>query len=538
MQSLNIVSIYSRLKSILPISIIFIIALGVRAFLFDQSRVIAADGISYINIARSIFDNFNFSSSSHFPPLYPILIGILSNFTPYDEIAGKLVSTIMGSLLVIPIFLLGKEVSCNKTGYIASIITALSPPLIGISGIVLSQSTYITLLVTALYLCWKSFHSNSWKMALAAGFMFGASYLTRPEAVIVLIGISLVCPFFSSADFKQKDNLKLLVCIWSSFFILAFPYILLLHKIYGSWQLTGKSSVTLADSLGWYLNRPDLKRELDFSGLTYLDIVKHYPDFIWRNTLKNIPDALAQLRPHIWLLVLLGLASTFFSTEKRRHLLFFGASFLPLGIIIIFFWIDSHYFSPYVPILYIMGGEGLICLENGMSRIFSHYTLPKLGELAPWSLILGITLALTAIMPTLMANRDTPYHFSQDGARYDHKLIGLMLRKYLPPKSKVMAKSGRIVFYGDFQHVDIPQASLPDILQAAKNNKTRYLIADGTLAQARPQLAPFVAPLFTLPEQLFSTGPFETTDLPGGLHLILLYKDPSSVGVAVYEFPG
>ncbi|OGU15952.1 MAG: hypothetical protein A2076_04735 [Geobacteraceae bacterium GWC2_53_11] len=530
-------TLHKRIKTILPLGLVFLVALGVRIILFGQGKVIAADGIGYVNIARAIFHDFNFSAASHFPPLYPIFIGMFSYLTPYDEMAGKIVSTIMGSLLVIPLYLLGTELFSKRVGYIASILAALSPTLVFLSGIVLSQSTYITLLVTALYLCWRTFKTNSRTMSLATGFMFGAAYLTRPEAIIVFVGISVVYLFFRPENLTAARTLKLLLFAWGAFLILAFPYILLLHKIYGTWQLTGKSSVTLADSLGWYLNRPDLKREPGFAGLTYLDIVKNYPDFLWKNAAKNILIAASLQQPLMWALAAAGCISAFFSTDTWRRLLFLGAALLPLVIIITFYFVDDIYFSPYIPIVYMLSGNGLIAVENGINRVSARFGLFRFSELTPWALLFGIALAITAIAPSIMADRNTPYHFSQDGARYDHKLIGLMLKKQLPPKSRVMVKSGRIAFYGDFQQVDIPQATLPVILQAAKTDKARYLVADGSLFGARPQMEPYLTPLLIPQEQISTSGPFgQMPNFPGGLRLVFLYKDPASVGVAVYEF--
>lgn len=527
-----------NLLTTVPLGLIFLVALSIRIFYSWHDRVIAADGISYINVAQSIITRFDFSAAGHFPPLYPILIGIFSYVTPYDEVAGKVVSTIMGSVLVFPLYLLGKELFTQRVGYIAAVLTALSPALAGISAIVLSQSTYITILVTALYLCWSSFKSTSYRRSVAAGFMFGAAYLSRPEAILVFAGISAVLLFFRPATLSPKDNLKLLLCTWTAFFITALPYIVLLHNIFGTWQLTGKSSVTLADSLGWYLKRPDLKREPGFAGLTYLDIVTQYPDFLWKNTIKNLPAAWAELPFHIWLISLLGVISAFLSLAKWRRLLFLGSTFLPLGIIIVFFWIDGHYFSPCIPILFLFTGEGLLTVEKGVHWIFNRIGHVKLAESIPFAFLFGIAIATVSILPGLLVDRSTPYHFSQDGARYDHKLIGLKLKKLLPPKAKVMVKSGRIAFYGDFQRIDIPQASLAEILQAAKDGNARYLIADGTLLSARPQMEPFFIPLLVTQEQVFTSGPFEQLPVfPGGLRLLFLYKDPASVGVAVYEFP-
>ncbi|BCS55506.1 glycosyltransferase family 39 protein [Geobacter sp. SVR] len=521
------------LSRFLPLAAVLGIAVTVRIILFWQDKVIAADGISYVTIAREIFRTFDFTSATHFPPLYPILIGLFKYVTPSDEMAGKVASAVMGSILVIPLYLLGKELFSKKVGYVGALLAALSPPLIAISGIVLSQATYITLLVTALLLYWKGFAEKSRILAFGGGLLFGASYLTRPEAVIVFAGMSAAFFCLRSDGVSRKDNGILILAGCGGFVLMALPYMFLLHRVYGGWQLTGKSSVTLADSLGWYLNRPDLKREYGFAGLSYLDVVRRYPDFLWKNSAKNLPVAWAELPTYLWLLAGLGFSGLAYARNWRTMLLV-AAALLPLSVIIVFFWIDSHYFSPYIPIVLILAAGGLDSLERAAGRIFPF--LSRGGKSLSWASAIAVAAAVFAIAPALLADRTTSYDFSQDGARYDHKLIGLMLRDRLPPQSRVMVKSGRIAFYGEFQHVDIPQASLPEIMEAARAGKARYLVADGTLFGARPQLEPFLVPLLIQQDKVMSTGPFPPVpNLPPGVRLVLLYKDPASVGVAVYE---
>ena len=61
-------SYFNKTKSLLPIGLVVVASFIVRIILFWQDKVIAADGISYVNISRSIFRGEGFAASTHFPP--------------------------------------------------------------------------------------------------------------------------------------------------------------------------------------------------------------------------------------------------------------------------------------------------------------------------------------------------------------------------------------------------------------------------------------------------------------------------------------
>jgi hypothetical protein len=67
--------------------------------------VISNDGIGYVYAARGLASgNIGSLTCNGF---YVLLIWIFSFFTPNFEIAGRLVSVLFGSFLVVPLYLLG-----------------------------------------------------------------------------------------------------------------------------------------------------------------------------------------------------------------------------------------------------------------------------------------------------------------------------------------------------------------------------------------------------------------------------------------------
>jgi len=88
----------------------------VRFYYLQFYDVISADGVSYVTIARDFIAGRGLGSALHYPPFYPILLGLASTVFHDFETAGLAVSIVMGSLLVVPVYLLGAEFFDKRVG--------------------------------------------------------------------------------------------------------------------------------------------------------------------------------------------------------------------------------------------------------------------------------------------------------------------------------------------------------------------------------------------------------------------------------------
>ena len=106
----------------------------------------------------------------------------------------------------------------------------------------------------------------------------------------------------------------------------------------------------------------------------------------------------------------------------------------------------------------------------------------------------------------------------------------------LPKGSKIMTRWGRIFFYADMQNVGFPQDSARKTFEHAIEKKADFIVVDGVLIGMRPQLAILFKPFYSGEGSILKV--FDEGDgyrpFPW-LKLHLLYKDPSSVGLAVYK---
>lgn len=534
-------SVHLTRGDLLLMGALFLAALGIKFYFLQFYRVISSDGVAYAQIARDILDGRGLAGATHFPPFYPLLVALFHTMFSDIELAGRLAAMFMGSLLVVPVYLLGREFFDRRVGIMAAVLVMAWPSLRQWSNEVMSQSTYITLVLLGAYLVWRACRNRSLAYAVAGGVSMGLAHLTRSEGVLVFLALSLVL----TVDAAIQRNGRQFACLlagWGAFVVVFLPYAYFLHEVTGTWQLTGKSRVALADSLMEYLGRPDLKRDPAFQEIRYLDVVRQYPDFLRQNSAGNLKKFAREfVPPVIWLFGLLGFCTGGWSREHLKERAFLVATFAPLGIIIVFFFIGPEYIQPYLPVFFLWVSAGALWMETralalvGMDR---HPLLTLRGAGGMFSLAATVLFALYLLAGQVPADRNMPYHFSQDGGRYDHKRIGLLLNEYLPKSSRIMTRWGRVGFYADRGWVDMPQASLEEIVATARKSGARYIVVDGALVGLRPQLGVLYEPLFVEGASgVYVEKGAGFRPVPG-LKLFFLFRDPSSVGVAVYEVMG
>jgi len=527
-------------KDLLLLGILFLAALLIRLYFLQFYRVISADGVGYVLAARDIVSGAGLGKMTIYGVIYPALVALASLLTGDMELAGRLVSIFMGSLLVVPLYLISLEFFSRRVGVLACLMVLVWSPLRSWSCEVMTQATYITLLLTGLYLAWVAIRKRSPLTSFFAGVVMALSYLTRPEALVTFA--ALVAAMIAAAlllHIPRQRLLTILLAAGVGFVLPLLPYLALVHSVTGKWQLAGKTGNTVADALSDYLGRPDLKNEPGFQGIGILDVIRSYPGFLWPNFLGNLRKTWETMLPgYLWAMALTGFLTYGWDRERISRQLFLIASFAPLLVIMVFFFVGPEYLQPYLPVLFLWAGSGLVWLERtlaGLAGVEKRPVISRAISVVPVSVLLVVGVALSALVTQVPANGNEPYHFSQDGARYDHKRIGLLLKQVLPPHSRIMTRFGRISFYAEMEQVMVPQAGIPELIEAAIRNKARYIVIDGVLAQMRPQFEPLYLPLIIGNEKVYYLERGTGYGPVPNLRLLFLYKDPSSVGVVVYE---
>lgn len=519
---------------VLAITLLVLAAFLLRYLSIPPYQVIAADGPSYVAISRQIFERFDFTGSIHYPPFYPVLIGLANQLLHDYEAAGRWVSLVTGSLLPLPVYLLGRGVYGRGAGYVAAAIAMVWPEFIFQSSTVLAYSTYFTLLTTGLWLLWLAHGRKSSVQAAASGIVLALAYLTRQEAFISLVAVCFCLATATLWRERTPVSLKPLLVACAVFAAAVFPYVLMVHNVMGIWTMAGKSVVTLTDALGYYLNRFDLQREPGFAKIGIMDLIRDYPGYFPYTFKVN----LAALRDIVPLPLLLTAAAGFLLPGRKERgadaRWFIAGALFPVFILLTVFLVSGAYVAPYLPFVFILCGHGMVSLETVLLERLTGRR-PVAGGICWLSAAIVSVYLLYGAWQVIPRKPPPPYTLQMDGGRYDEKLMGMMLKRYLPPGSLIMTRSGRIAFYSGLPRVDIPQADLETIIRTAREQKVRYLVVDGRQITLRPQLGRLLEPLEGPDYRYFVTLPQGQEVLPG-LFCRLLFRDYETQGVVVYEF--
>lgn len=221
------------------------VALALRlGLLFGVEHVITPDGVMYAGLARELAaGRFGEGLSTYWPPLYPSLVAAASLVVADVELAGRLVSAVAGALVVLPVYRLALDSYGRDAARLSCALAALHPLLVYYSTLVLTESVYTLLFACGVAAGWSAVSEVSARKFMAAGALFGACYLLKPEAagfVLLLVAFVTAARVFSGRKASPKDSLLGACGTVAGFLVVASPYLLYLRRETGGWILSGK----------------------------------------------------------------------------------------------------------------------------------------------------------------------------------------------------------------------------------------------------------------------------------------------------------
>ena len=518
----------------IAILLLCVVALGIRLYLYRFNDVISVDGTGYVGTARKLMSG-DISGLGYYG-FYPVLVW-LTGMTGIDlETAAQLVSVVMGGLLVVPLYLLGQALFSRTTALAACIVSLVWSSHLFVSCIVANQSTYTTLALTAVYLVMRMFERRLFSYGCWAGIVMGLAFFTRPEAFLLF----LVMPLAYVLENRREPRAvwRPIVAYGAAFAVIFFMNMLLIHHFSGTWQLSAKTSSALGDSLSYYLKIRDVNLIPGGKSIGYLELITRYPGFILTNPIQNLKTIVETTLPiSLWLLAVIGFISGGMSGEMTIKRLYLICTFAPLAVIILFYYINGGYMEPYLPVLFLWCAEGGCSVERFVTQripVPAGYCAEKLIRYTAGVLIASCIYAVVLFVPQIPVKRDpSTYTWQDDDCRFDHKRLGLMLKQYLPP-GKVMTRWARLAYYSGHEMVAIPNTDIKGIERAAYAGGARFLVLYGGSNGADAQLDYLLEPLNRIPESYFYVTPVTTVTQPG-LYPYLVYSNPHSLGLIVYE---
>src|SRR5262249_44854874 len=173
------------------------ITAALRVWLLCHKEVPARDSISFISLAWQFEHRpwLQALKDAEQHPAYPLLVLAASvpvrAWAPAPDallmqFAAQLVSVVAGTLLVIPMFYLGRELFSRGVGFWAALLFQCLPASSRVLSDGISEATFLLFATTGLFCGVLGLHRRrAWYFA-ACGVCGGLAYLTRPEGGLIV----------------------------------------------------------------------------------------------------------------------------------------------------------------------------------------------------------------------------------------------------------------------------------------------------------------------------------------------------------------
>jgi 4-amino-4-deoxy-L-arabinose transferase-like glycosyltransferase len=451
----------------------FCAALILRLILLFWPEVIHNDGAEYVRAARLIHSGDWLGGMA--PPLYPFLI-YLTDFLVGDyERAAILVSLAAGTLLVLPVYALAQEIANRQTARLAAVLTVVQPALYLYSGSVLSDATYTLFLTTAILCAWRAISRGAVVWAALFGLTLALSYLVRPEAIVFLIVFGPWAFFYRrESPAPAAKRLFLVLIALAVFAAAASPYLVGLRRIYGSWQISGKATIStnIRDKEGLTIapelipDRPYLpkKRTISLWGMA-----RNPGDFALR-AVRGFLKALYQfqqvLTPILFLLALIGLLSRRQRQGRGAVDLFLLCHFIALfALVLPLFWITRRHTLQLLPAAIPWAASGMIELSVRMK-----------GRHREEGLWRALPLVLCAVLVAGLWVWGLVLHRSAVEHRGIQKEMGIWMKEHLPLDARVACLLPQEAFYARRQWIRLSDEGYHEVLAEARSKGASHLV--------------------------------------------------------------
>ena len=444
----------------IPALAVAALALAIRVLVAEFLPVIQPDGVVYVAVAKQ-FQATGSPFDPLFHPVYPILIALAQPLVGDWEMAGRLVSAILGALVIVPAYALARGIVGRQAALLSSVFIAVHPRLVQNSASVLCEATYTFFLVSGVLTARLGLVGGPRALIPFAGLCFGLSYLVRPEGALYLFGLVMIAVFMILTG---RDRPAALLP-WFGAAVLVFavvvaPYIWYLAEVWGHVTLSGKIDHNLPLSTGL----AEAPSPLPMRVLENVLLFQKYavPDLLpWVLLLLVLPGLLARGRTPGWL--------------GRDGVLLAAAlpPFASLG-----FHVEPRVFLPILPFILPFAAVG---------TLWAAVTLTDARRGWRWSLAMALLVALVLVPWTFQ-----PVLRPDSGAAL-YRQAARWVAETQPRDAILLDRKPLVAFYSERRWVPLPRIGPDELLAAARHAGARLVVLDSReFLFDRPGLIPLL----------------------------------------------
>jgi 4-amino-4-deoxy-L-arabinose transferase-like glycosyltransferase len=452
---------------------IFLLALGlfavaIRIYFFNRHQMIEGDGVHYAALARMISreGDFRGAANAYWSNLWPVIIALFDLFVHNLELAGRLASTLFGALMVIPAYLLGRDIFGQRAGLAAAALAAGQPYLLRFSVLLYTEVFFTFILAMALWLGLRLFreptHSKKWALF---GLAVGLGLLTRPE-VLATAGILSLASIL--AAWRRRLGLK---GTWKGFGIFCavlagflFLRASVIWRASGGWEFGfGEKVLVNLKTADVYYNGSAYEKTLGrFEDGRFTTLRK--PDqsmtgYLWENRkllprraainlaqiknscLRVLPNAQGNvhfIRVSLFFCILGAITALVRKGSRSMSCLLIGLfSFYAIPWLLIF--VVDRFVVPLTAFSLLFTAAGLAFTESALARLLGR------RRLFLWPSLAFIFILIFTWRTLTWARHDRSFIWENDPVV--QKEAGLFLKAEFPQKARILTWGPHVPFY-------------------------------------------------------------------------------------------
>lgn len=283
------------------------------------------------------------------PPFYSYLLYISFKIFGSSIFIARLVSILSSLLSIIGVYLLGNLLFSKKEGLIAAFILSVIPMHVEVGRNIQTDSTYVALLLLALYFYIRSEMDNEKRNKILFGIFFGLSLFTKSFAIFSMLTIFIWETFINKKGIKWIFNKNLILSLIIIVFIIS-PFYL--------YQVIKNLSYFISDTTGGAL------------------ITTKFPDADMLLYLAT--DAFWAFSPLIAIVLVISVLYSIYlmisPNTKEIYKNGIYLLFIQLGVYLLFYLFvhkHSYYMLMFSPLLAIIGGKFIALIKNRSLLILS-----------------------------------------------------------------------------------------------------------------------------------------------------------------------
>ncbi len=484
-------------------------------FFTSVTKVSYPDSCLYLSHAKSILNgklSFDFKQGIEMilPPLYPLFTAAISFINGDMELAGVLVSVLAGALLIIPVFYLAKAIYNETAAWIASALVMLSPFLLHWSGVMLTESLFITLFISGITLGWYAIQQKKMFFFFLSGVFIGLSYMTRLIGLVAVPVVVLWTMFYfilpdKSGSYNLRKSFKTMISMLAlftlGFFIVTGAYLVHMRSVFGYWDITASyGSLGEVIESGGYDNIAD--RETRTNALS-TERAGLYTILI-NKVAVNLKDYSLGLFTILSIMIIFVVGGLF---TRWKILYVISAIAIYLAALLVqpinpMSYERIRYLSPIVPLFLVMAAGGIIYIRGWVkSGTVKKAIIP---------VMIGVVL-ISFILQLKMFD----FHFYRlqvkDNSVNIQKKIALDMKKNLEPPLRVMSRKPYIPYYADATWFLTPP-TYSEVMKLSISKAVDYIVVDREVDyHLRPALRFLLDPKQAPEELQFMGGTWSRT---------------------------